>query len=549
MQSKSGIAILAVVVATFAAGCADPGPPVRTVEHLSPVYEVDREYRSMMGPSSTQTVGFPEAESDPPELLWVVGYQAVMVGADGETEMPQEFMCHSNLDFDARRHAELFDLPSYHTNRLFTLSQGQQKIHFPEGFGLPYWSDETFKLTTQVLNLNDDGEMHKIRHKVTLQYIRDRDLPEGKEMKALFMTSGWGLVLLEGEDGFFGVSEPDEAIHGPGCLPGEATGFDTYRDDFQRLFAGHWVVKPGREENSTLVTSLMNIPYDTKLHYAAAHLHPFAESLELVDLTTGQSVFKAQTENLGDRIGLKRVEEFSSVEGVPIYADHEYELVSVYNNTTDRNQDSMAVMLMYLEDKKFTKRERSPDEARVAHVQMPPEVGDRHIVLHTNQGDITLALFPEVAPHHVQQMLKLAEMQVLDGTPFTRVEPDYLIQTGYPQSREGEPLSNEQLAALQPLRAEFNDIPHQRGIVSMVLDDNDDPNSAVASFFIVLGDAAHLDGKYTVFGRVLSGFETIQRITEVPRDGTAPSEPVVIESAEVLTRDALAKRRTAATAG
>lgn len=528
------------------ASCGESQPPVLSFVHLSPVYSVDREYRSMMGPSSTETIAFPEAESDPPELLWVVGYEAVMVGEDGESEMSQEFMCHSNLDFDSARHAKLFNLPAYHSNRLFTLSQGQQQIHLPEGFGLPYWSDETFSLTTQVLNLNDDGNMHRVRHKVTVDYIRDRDVRPDSPMKPLFMTSGWGLVLLEGDDGFYGVSKPDAETHGPGCLPGEATGSDKYRDGFDRLFAGHWVVKPGREENRTLVTKIMNLPYDTKMHYAAVHLHPFAESLELIDRTTAESVFKSDVENQQERIGLKRVQYFSSQEGIPLFADHEYEIVSVYNNTTDRDQDSMAVMLFYLEDKKFEKRTRRSDKALVAHVDLPAPVGDDYLLLHTNHGEITLSLYPTVAPKHVARMLELARLQMLDGTPVSRVEPDYLIQTGYPPAQLDKPLDDERAAALQPLPAEFSDIPHVRGAVSMVLEDNGDPNSAVASFFIVLGNAGHLDGKYTVFGQVLEGSDTLRSITDVRRDGTTPAEPIVIEGAEVISRAAAIARRRAA---
>jgi hypothetical protein len=112
-------------------------------------------------------------------------------------------------------------------------------------------------------------------------------------------------------------------------------------------------VKPGREENRTLVTKILELPYDTTIHYIAVHLHPFAESLELRDLTTGQSVFKSSTRPFPDRIGLAHVDSFSSVEGIPIYKDHEYELVSVYQNITDQDQDSMAVMNLYMLDKDF----------------------------------------------------------------------------------------------------------------------------------------------------------------------------------------------------
>ena len=97
----------------------------------------------------------------------------------------------------------------------------------------------------------------------------------------------------------------------------------------------------------------MKLTFDTTLHFAAVHLHPFAQSLELRDLTADKTVFKANAQNFKDKIGLKKVDYFSSEEGVPLYKDHEYELISVYNNTTDLDQDSMAVMFLYVLDQEF----------------------------------------------------------------------------------------------------------------------------------------------------------------------------------------------------
>ena len=350
---KQSTVTLVSILACAAATAADA--PLRKLEVLSPVYTVDREHRSMMGPSSAQTLEFPEAAD--PELLWVTAFRTNMVVADGVTAMPDEFMCHSNLDFDRERHAKLHDLPIYHTDRLFTLSQGQLEILLPEGFGLPYYSDETFTLSTQVLQLNHDGASYDVRHKVTLEYVRDRDLKAvGLEMKPLFMTSGWGLVSLDESPAHWGREEVSEDHHGPGCLPGDAASEDLRDDSLGRTFSGHWVVPPGRQTNRTLVTDLLALRYDTTAHYIAVHLHPFAESIELRDLTTGESVFKSHVEGYDDRIGIRRVQHFEHAEGIPMFAGHEYELVSVYNNTTERDQDSMAVLLLYMRDKEFKKK-------------------------------------------------------------------------------------------------------------------------------------------------------------------------------------------------
>jgi hypothetical protein len=208
-------------------------------------------------------------------------------------------------------------------------------------------------LTTQVLNLNPDGQVHRVRHRVSIDYVRDGDLE--RPMKPLFKTSGWGLVSLDGERAVFGAENPGKE-HGEGCLPGE-TATDTHlrSDALGQSFSSHWVVPPGREVNRTRVTEILGIPYDTSVHYIAVHLHPFAESLELVDLTTGKSVFRSRVTPVEGEIGIARVEYFSSEEGIPVFAGHEYELVSVYDNTSPEPQDSMAVMLLYLLDKEFGK--------------------------------------------------------------------------------------------------------------------------------------------------------------------------------------------------
>ena len=119
------------------------------------------------------------------------------------------------------------------------------------------------------------------------------------------------------------------------------------------------MVKPGREVNHTRVTNIMDLPFDTTLHYVAVHLHPFAETLELKDLTTGKTVYKARARQAGKGVGLAHVDFFSSAAGIPLYKGHEYEIVSIYNNTSGEDQDSMAVMNLYLLDKEFKKPDLS----------------------------------------------------------------------------------------------------------------------------------------------------------------------------------------------
>ncbi len=339
------MAILAALLAVPAIAEA------RSKEILSKTYTIDAKYRSMNGPTSTQQVVLSPGER--PELYWITGYRATVVGADDRAPRSQEFMCHSNLDLPIKDHAERFGWTKAASDRLFTLSQGQQEIEFPKGFGIPVLSNEVFALTTQVLNFNFEGKPFDVRHKVEIRYARDRDLTA--EMVPLFMKAATGLKVLEGTDGYYGISHPDAEQHGESCLVGQPASGDRIEDQFGRKFTGHWKVAPGREVNHTPVTQYLRLPYDTNIHYITVHLHPFAESLELRDLTTKQTVFKSQARGFSDKVGLERVEHYSSPEGIPVYESHEYELVSVYDNTSGSEQDSMAVMFLYLAERDFRK--------------------------------------------------------------------------------------------------------------------------------------------------------------------------------------------------
>jgi hypothetical protein len=358
------------------------GPKLYEHVLLSPVYKVDKIYKSMRGPHHTDDVALAvglSSGSDEPELLWVVGFEATMVDKTGDKAMSQEFMCHTNLDMDASQHRELFGAAKQITGRLFTLSQGQYRIDMPKGYGIPILSSELVSVNTQVLNLNMKEGKAEVRHRVVMRYHRDTELKQ--PMKALYAAGAYGLKLLEGKDGHYGrahdkasaeQSGEQSAEHGDqhtACLPGSNASNNSFDDGAGRTFTGHWVVEPGREKNHTRVTELMDLPFDTTLHYVAVHLHPFAETLELKDLTTGTTVYKAKTRQTDKGIGLAHVDFLSSEKGVPLYKDHEYELVSVYENTSGEAQDSMAVMNLYLLDKEFKKPDLSQVKAKIEQLK------------------------------------------------------------------------------------------------------------------------------------------------------------------------------------
>ncbi len=336
-------------------------PPVHRKTVLSPEYYIDKKYRSMQGPYGQQQVYLTDPAE--PELLWITGYETEVVDPADDAEVSQEYMCHANLDIKPTPYMKELQMRHGISGRIFTLSQGQQKIEFPPGFGIPVLSTQPLDLTTQVLNLNRDDPELVVRHKVTVEYVRDRDVPRDHPMRPLFQAAVEGLKSLDGPGQVYGMAESavDQAIHGPGCAVGaSAVHGDADLDSMGHEFTAHWVVKPGIEVTHTLVTKFLDLPFDTTIHYIAVHLHPFAKSLELIDRTTGRSVFRAEVDPAPGRIGIDRVDHLSSPEGIPIYKDHQYELVSVYDNTSGEDQDSMAVMYLYLLDKDFRRPSPAP---------------------------------------------------------------------------------------------------------------------------------------------------------------------------------------------
>ena len=132
-------------------------------------------------------------------------------------------------------------------------------------------------------------------------------------------------------------------------------------------------------------------------------------------------------------------------------------------------------------------------------------------------GDIQLKFFPDVAPNHVQNMVKLAKDKFYDGTTFHRVIPGFMIQGGDPNSKDADRSRHGMGGPGHRVNAEFSHRPHKRGTLSMAR--SQDPNSAGSQFFICVADSNFLDGQYTVFGEVAGGLETVDRIVNAQRDG------------------------------
>jgi cyclophilin family peptidyl-prolyl cis-trans isomerase len=179
-----------------------------------------------------------------------------------------------------------------------------------------------------------------------------------------------------------------------------------------------------------------------------------------------------------------------------------------------------------------TVRDTPPPEPEPFANDSPAALAQYRAVLDTSVGAITVEFFPDKAPEHVRNFLRLAQTGVYDGTAFHRVVRGFVVQTGALTSRT--PITEKQRKYVHTLKPEFSDTPHVKGILSMAR--GDDPGSASTSFFIVTGTAPSLDGKYTVFGRVVDGMSVVDAIEQSPVNGETPVTRVELTHVRIVGR-------------
>ena len=159
------------------------------------------------------------------------------------------------------------------------------------------------------------------------------------------------------------------------------------------------------------------------------------------------------------------------------------------------------------------------------------------VIFKTNQGKIFLRFFAETSPRHTENFIEHSRSGLYTGTLFHRVIPGFMIQGGDPNSKDDDP-ANDGMGGYSSkgpgtmIDAEFNNILHTRGILSMARSQN--VNSAGSQFFIMHARAASLDGKYSIFGEVIDGIEVVDFIVNAPRNkGDRPNEDQLILEVEV----------------
>ena len=161
-------------------------------------------------------------------------------------------------------------------------------------------------------------------------------------------------------------------------------------------------------------------------------------------------------------------------------------------------------------------------------------------ILETTYGTMVVEFFDKDAPNTIANFKKLAGQGFYEGTAFHRIVKGFMIQGGDPLSKEA---NNPAVGTGSPgyrIKAEFNSNKHVFGVLSMAR--SQDPDSAGSQFFICLGDATFLDGKYTAFGKLIAGDDVLKKIGDVPtrmgRSGekSEPTERVVVRKVTITSR-------------
>ena len=174
--------------------------------------------------------------------------------------------------------------------------------------------------------------------------------------------------------------------------------------------------------------------------------------------------------------------------------------------------------------------EQSAQETKQPEKVEPDKPKKDVAIITTDFGDMVVEFFEGVAPKHVESFKLHAKNGYYNGTLFHRVIPGFMIQGGDPNTKTDNKASygtgghaaryygvgNENKPTTWNVPAEFNDINHSRGILSMAR--SNDPNSGGSQFFICAADAPHLNGKYTVFGQLIQGDHVLEQIINLPRD-------------------------------
>src|ERR1700746_3147715 len=180
----------------------------------------------------------------------------------------------------------------------------------------------------------------------------------------------------------------------------------------------------------------------------------------------------------------------------------------------------------------------------ISQENKPVNTSNEVAVIKTNEGEMVVQFWTDAAPNTIENFKKLARAGFYNGTIFHRIVKGFMIQGGDPNSKD--PAKENTYGTGGPgykIKAEFNDHPHERGVISMAREP--DPDSAGSQFFICLAPVHRLDHQYTTFGKLIKGDDVLGKIGDTPVERNAqgeiskPAKRVVINKIEIVPADSV----------
>jgi cyclophilin family peptidyl-prolyl cis-trans isomerase len=266
-----------------------------------------------------------------------------------------------------------------------------------------------------------------------------------------------------------------------------------------------------------------------RLQYGTGGLNALKDEARAARMTRGSVAavtIPGKADSAGQQFFIAVVDQ-PGLDGKYSVFGHVADGIEVVQKISETPVDDKGVATARVEITRVSIREKPPEPFVN---DTPQDLAAYRAALDTSAGPIVIEFFPDKAPAHVRQFLRLAQAGVYDGMAFHRVAPGFVIQTGAMNTRSA-PLTETQQKIVRNMAPEFNDTKHVRGIVSMAR--GDAPDSATTSFFICTGTSSALDGQYTAFGRVVGGMEAVEAIEKSPRDGETPTTRIELKSVRV----------------
>lgn len=294
------------------------------------------------------------------DLVWLTGASVQVISENEDIAASDEFLCHSLVNLHRNNTLPWKVLTKGTDKRLFTFSQGVSQVNFPEGFAIPILASTKLNLGNQVLNLTKPDLKSKVEFQIDINYLKigsQCKTPTVLYQQPVFVTKHTGGPIgaynAQGSLLRNNTSSPvhfyDTSFAHCGITYDE--GYNPYGDNYGRKFTGHWsVAEDSLEVIATNVTPMLDLKKNTKIHTISMHVHPHAHSLELIDKTTNTSLYRGMVHYANQ--DLRRIislDYYNSKEGIELFKDHEYQLVSTYINPKEETGiTAMATLFLYL---------------------------------------------------------------------------------------------------------------------------------------------------------------------------------------------------------